>query len=254
MGLFSNMRGGAEAATSIRHYELDGEILPVAVKEHARAKRLTLRLDRTGRGLKVTVPPKTSRRPVENFLSRQAGWIATQLVKQPASQEIGSETTIMYEGMLHEIVHHEGRGTTHIRQDVSENAKLRPALHVYAGKSHLKRRVKDFLKRQARQRLLDLSRRHAATLGVSFSKLQIKDTTSRWGSCSSTGTLSYSWRIIMAPPQVLDYLVAHEVSHLVEMNHGPNFWALVEELCPDYQRHRNWLRKNGDKLHAWQFD
>ena len=92
--------------------------------------------------------------------------------------------------------------------------------------------------------------RHSATLGVKAKSITMRDTTSRWGSCSSSGALNFSWRIIMAPPEVLDYLAAHEVAHLREMNHSDRFWALVAETCPNFEAHKAWLRTHGTGLHA----
>ena len=106
----------------------------------------------------------------------------------------------------------------------------------------------------ARNALAAASDRYAAQAGCTYTRLTIRDTRSRWGSCSSAGALMYAWRLIMAPPAVLDYVAAHEVAHLREMNHAPAFWAIVARLCPDYENHRRWLRENGDQLHRIQFD
>ena len=114
--------------------------------------------------------------------------------------------------------------------------------------------VKAFLRTRARDALVAASDRYAGLIGRQYSRLTLRDTRSRWGSCSSTGALMYSWRLIMAPPEVLDYVAAHEVAHLAQMNHGPAFWALVEELMPDYAPRRAWLRDHGDRLHALRFD
>ena len=107
-----------------------------------------------------------------------------------------------------------------------------------------------FLKLAAREHLAERSDHHAAQLAVGYNRLVVRDTRSRWGSCSSSGALMYSWRLIMAPDAVSDYVAAHEVAHLVEMNHSAAFWAVVEGLCPDYRTHRLWLRENGGALHA----
>ncbi|MEL6209587.1 MAG: M48 family metallopeptidase [Pseudomonadota bacterium] len=111
-----------------------------------------------------------------------------------------------------------------------------------------------FLKALAHDRLVAASDAHAATLGQSYEKFALRDTRSRWGSCSSGRRLMYSWRLILAPPDVLNYVAAHEVSHLVEMNHSSRFWAKVAELCPDFETHRAWLRREGASLHRYRFD
>ena len=116
--------------------------------------------------------------------------------------------------------------------------------------AHVARRVTDFLKREARRDLEAAVARHAEALGVRPRSITIRDTVSRWGSCSTTGALNFSWRIVLAPPDVLDYLAAHEVAHLKEMNHSERFWALVEQLMPGMEAQRDWLRMHGAGLHA----
>src|SRR5690606_4279045 len=110
-----------------------------------------------------------------------------------------------------------------------------------------------FLKTVARDRLATASDRYAVALGRPYGRLTLRDTRSRWGSCSAAGDLMYSWRLVMAPAEVLDYVAAHEVAHLAEMNHSPAFWDVVARLCPDYRRHRTWLRANGGALHRVRF-
>ncbi len=110
-----------------------------------------------------------------------------------------------------------------------------------------------FLKLRARDRLAAACDGFAASLGTHYRAIALRDTRSRWGSCTSEGNLMYSWRLVMAPPDVLDYVAAHEVAHRLEMNHSDRFWAHVERVCPDHKSHRRWLREEGTKLHAWRF-
>jgi hypothetical protein len=126
-------------------------------------------------------------------------------------------------------------------------------LIVRGERIHLPRRIADYLKKEAKAEIAVLVARHTETVGRPAKSIRYKDTTSRWGSCSSEGNLSFSWRIMMAPKPVINYLVAHEVAHLVHMNHGKDFWALCEELCPDTERCRAWLKKNGTALQAIGF-
>ena len=116
---------------------------------------------------------------------------------------------------------------------------------------HVGRRVGDYLRREAQRDLSAASRRAAELLGVSVKRISVRDQSSRWGSCSTTGVLSYSWRLILAPPFVLDYLAIHEVAHLVEMNHSPRFWRLVNRMCPDAERAKVWLDTHGADLHRY---
>jgi predicted metal-dependent hydrolase len=133
--------------------------------------------------------------------------------------------------------------------DVSKD--FLPRLYVSGGAVHASRRFTDWLKNEARHDLVNRVRVHAATLNCCPKRISIRDQATRWGSCSTTGTLSFSWRLIFAPPFVLDYVAAHEVAHLREMNHGPRFWRLVRDALPDMQKARSWLKLNGTELHRF---
>jgi predicted metal-dependent hydrolase len=124
-------------------------------------------------------------------------------------------------------------------------------LCVAGNAPHLDRRVGDYLRREARRELETASLKFAAALGVAVRRITVRDQSSRWGSCSTTGMLSFSWRLILAPSHVLDYLAAHEVAHLVEMNHSARFWRLVQRLCPDHDRAKTWLDAHGADLHRY---
>ncbi len=97
-----------------------------------------------------------------------------------------------------------------------------------------------------------IAAREAAAIGATFARVMVRDQRTRWGSCSTTGTLSFNWRLALAPPEVLDYIVVHEVCHLLEHNHGPGFWALVTERRPDWKRHADWLARHGHELQAYE--
>ena len=120
-----------------------------------------------------------------------------------------------------------------------------------AALEHIDRRVHDFLKREARRDLHKAALAYAEALGVRVKRLSIRDQSSRWGSCTSAGSLSFSWRLILAPPFVLDYLAAHEVAHLVEMNHSSRFWRVVARVCPSVERAKRWLDTYGNDLHRY---
>lgn len=146
----------------------------------------------------------------------------------------------------HRITHRVARGTVW-----TEESEAGPLLCVAGDPVHLPRRVRDYLKREAKRELDAASRQYAAALGVKIARVSIRDQVSRWGSCTSAGVLSYSWRLILAPPQVLDYLAAHEVAHLVEMNHSRKFWRVVAGICPEWERARAWLNTHGTELHRY---
>lgn len=230
------------------HVVADRE-LPLRIVENDRARRLTLRIDAGGRGLRITVPPGLARGEVERFLDRHQGWLETRLAKLPDRPQVRPGVKLPLRGVPHLIVHEPGkRGTVSVGE---EDGK--PALIVHGERLHLPRRLADFLKREARRDIEALVARHTATVGRRAKAVRFRDTSSRWGSCTSEGTLSFSWRIMMAPPAVIDYLVAHEVAHLREMNHGPKFWALCKELCPRTEEARAWLKRNGGALQAIDF-
>ncbi len=114
-------------------------------------------------------------------------------------------------------------------------------------------RIKALMKLEAGAALKEASNHYARRLGREIGRVTLRDTRSRWGSCTSAGNLMFSWRLIMAPPDVLDYVAAHEVAHLIEMNHSPEYWRVVEQIYPVYQEQRQWLRRNGSLLHRFRF-
>jgi predicted metal-dependent hydrolase len=126
-------------------------------------------------------------------------------------------------------------------------------LLVPGAPSTLGPRVAGWLKVLARDRLASASSRYCGLVGRPYSSLAIRDTRSRWGSCSPDGRLMYSWRLILAPPPILDYVAAHEVAHLVELNHSAAYWKVVTTICPDWKVHRNWLKTHGSSLHRLRF-
>jgi predicted metal-dependent hydrolase len=233
-----------------RVHEVAGRSLPLKIVTSERARRLTLRIETGGRGLRVTIPPGVGEAEVDRFVLRHAGWLEQRLAKLPDRPQARPGVKIPLRGVPHLIVHEPGR-----RGTVSaETVDGRPALVVCGDRRHLPRRLADFLKKEAKRDIDALVARHAATVGRKAKSIRFKDTSSRWGSCTADGALSFSWRIMMAPPMVIDYLVAHEVAHLKEMNHGPKFWALCEKLCPETKRCRAWLKRNGGALQAIGFE
>ncbi len=232
-----------------RTHAVAGREVPLKITENARAKRLTLRIDAGGRGLKVTVPPGIADGEVDRFLDRHTGWLESRLAKLPDRPEVREGIRIPLRGVPHLIVCDASRrGAAH-----AAHHEDGPRIVVHGAADKAGRRVADLLKREARHDIEPLAMKHAAAIGKRPRAIRFKDTSSRWGSCSSDGNLSFSWRIMMAPPVVIDYLVAHEVAHLAEMNHGPNFWALCRELCPRTDEAKAWLKRNGSKLQAIAF-
>ena len=194
------------------------------------------------------MPPRGTLVDAKDFAQRHGGWIAARLGRLPKAAPFHHGAVIPLRGVAHRIVHRTGeRGTvwTEIR-DSGERI-----LCVAGGIEYLDRRVHDFLKREARKDLQKAAQRYAEALGVKVKRLWIRDQSSRWGSCTSAGSLSFSWRLILAPPFVLDYLAAHEVAHLVEMNHSARFWRVVARVCDHVERAKKWLDTDGNDLHRY---
>ncbi|MFC5385846.1 M48 family metallopeptidase [Aquamicrobium segne] len=240
----------APQATQLREHEVAGRTLPLRIVENKRARRLTLRIDTGGQGLRITIPPGLRSGEIDRFLTRHQGWLEEKIAKLPDQPKLRPGIKLPLRGLPHTIIHEPGkRGTVTIGKD-----EHGPVIIVYGELAHLPRRVADFLKREARKEIGPLVEKHTKTIGRKAKAIRFKDTSSRWGSCTSEGTLSFSWRIMMAPRPVIDYLVAHEVAHLREMNHGPKFWELCGQLCPDTERCKAWLKRNGSALQAISFE
>ena len=228
----------------------DGEIYPVRVRRHSRARRYTLRIHAASREVVLTMPPRGSVRQAREFAQKNGGWIATRLRRLPDAVPFAHGTLLPLRGVNHRIEHRKGeRGTVW-----AEAGAGMPFLCVAGEAPHLPRRVRDYLKREAKRDLEAASKSAAKALGVGIRRVSVRDQSSRWGSCSSTGVLSYSWRLILAPSFVLDYLAVHEAAHLIEMNHSRRFWRLVEKICPDMGRAKAWLDAYGADLHRYGLD
>lgn len=237
-------------APETREVEVNGRSLPLTIRRDVRATRLTLRIEPGGRALRMTIPTGLPERDIRDFLDRHHGWLMTRLARFRTANALAHGGYVMVRGVSHRI-----EATGRLR-GLAEAVVVdgEPVLRVGGMEEHLARRIADFLKKEARLELDRLVAVHAGRIGRRVKSMTLRDTRSRWGSCSADGALSFSWRIAMAPPAVIDYLAAHEVAHLREMNHGPAFWALCAELCPGMEEARRWLKRNGTMLHAVDFD
>lgn len=217
--------------------------VPVVVRRNARAQRLILRIDEAV-GLPVlTLPTRTALAKGEDFLNRNLEWLEDRLRLLSPPVPFQDGCVIPFRGKPCRIEHRPGRGVVSVRREAGEYVMVVPGEAEFVA-----RRVGDYLKRQARRDLEAAVARHAAAIRRKVTAIRMGDPKSRWGSCTVTGVLTFSWRLVLAPPWVLDYLAAHEVAHLREMNHGPKFWALVERLHPRYKAARTWLQKEGATL------
>lgn len=225
----------------------DKSIYLVRLRRHRQARRYTLRIAAATREIILTMPPRGSLKEARAFAQKHGGWIAARLHRLPEAVRFTDGVMVPLRGVPHRIVHRrEMRGTVWVETDCGDNL-----LCVAGDAPHINRRIGDFLRREARRELEAVSQKFAAALGVGVRRVVVRDQISRWGSCSSSGVLSYSWRLILAPGYVLDYLAAHEVAHLVEMNHSVRFWRLVQRICPDHERAKIWLDVHGGDLHRY---
>jgi predicted metal-dependent hydrolase len=236
------------------------------LRRSARARRFSLQVNEARRGATLTMPLYSSFADADEFLSRHLDWLKERVAKLSAPVPFSHGAIIPLRGKAHVLrfagaVHR--RGVVWI--EAAEDARAAPAwpegarvgvrrlprLYVAGAEEHAPRRLLDWLKRQAH---LDLKARvefHARRLDLAPKRIFVRDQTTRWGSCSTSGALSFSWRLVLAPPFVLDYLAAHEVAHLGNMNHGPRFWALVASTMPRYEQAKAWLGKHGGRLHTY---
>ena len=223
-------------------------IYPVQLRRHRQARRYTLSIRPGSREAILTMPIRGNLTAAKDFAQAHAAWLAARLERLPKSEPFADGASVPLRGIGRRIVHRAGaRGTVWL--ETAENGE---ALLCVAGRpEHTARRVQDYLKREARRDLDVAARAYAGKLDVRIKRITIRDQSSRWGSCNAAGVLSFSWRLILSPPYVLDYLAAHEVAHLVEMNHSPEFWAVVARICPDMDRAKAWLAAHGNDLHRY---
>ncbi len=217
----------------------------VHLKRSARARRFSLRVSRLDGKVTLSMPLRARDGEALAFLRGHEGWLRETLQAMPDSRvrPVGLGSVIPVEGRDLVLTAGSGRGVR-----VEGDRLLVPGDPARAGV-----RVAAWLKVLARDRLAAASTRYAGLVGRSYSSLALRDTRSRWGSCSPEGRLMYSWRLVMAPPAVLDYVAAHEVAHLVELNHSPAYWAVVDRIHPGWKAQRAWLHQHGQTLHRLRF-
>jgi predicted metal-dependent hydrolase len=218
-------------------------MLEVRVRLNPRARRMIVKVNPATGEISVTAPSRRGLAHALDFARGEKDWIAGQLAKAPGPVSLTAGAMIPFRGVRHEI-----RSLAKGPSPVWTEGGI---LWVSGDEAHAPRRVLDFLKREARKAFEIRAMDHAARLGVKPSRITVRDTASRWGSCSSGRSLSFSWRLILAPDFVLDYVVAHEVAHLREMNHSPRFWAHVKCLVPDMDVPQDWLKTHGRDLQRY---
>jgi hypothetical protein len=213
----------------------------VSIRVSPRARRIALRIDAAERKVELVLPPSVSPSHGLRFLADKRGWVAARLAALPQPVRFAEGVVIPVLGIPHRIRREDDPTAPPVAIRDGE-------IRVRGDPAHIERRVRDHLVAMARAEFADRARPLAARIGRKLARVGVRDTKSRWGSCSGRGNLSFSWRLIFAPEPVLDYVVAHEVAHLAEMNHSPRFWRLVESLSPDTAAARAWLKRHRSRL------
>lgn len=217
--------------------------IPLTLRKSARARRISLRISQLDGRVTLTMPKRLAEHEAIAFAQSKADWIRKHLEARGSDVPVGFGAEIPLGGQMLRIAPGSGR-----QIQLTADQILVPG-----SQDQVAKRLMAYLREVSRDRLAGACDDYAQLLGRSYNRLSLRDTRSRWGSCTSDGGLMFSWRLIMMPAEVLDYVAAHEVAHLAEMNHSPAFWTLVEQIYGDYQVPRTWLRKNGSGFHRYKF-
>ncbi|MDO6522006.1 SprT family zinc-dependent metalloprotease [Shimia thalassica] len=217
--------------------------IEVILRHSTRARRISLRVSRLDGRVTLTLPKGVREAEALDFARQKQDWLRHQIARQPDQVQVGIGVELPFEGRPLLVTQGAGR-----KVDIAQGE-----LRVPGSPDRTAARLQGWLKEMARDRLTAASDRYAARLGKSYSRITMRDTRSRWGSCSSAGALMYSWRLILAPATVLEYVAAHEVAHLKEMNHSSAFWDTVDDIHGPCTEQRKWLRDNSEFLHRYRF-
>ena len=213
---------------------------PLILRRHPRAKHLKLRFEAKSGSALLTLPPGISERKALQFARKHHDWISKQYENSPEITPLNAGEKIPYQGSLIRIIH---------SPDLAAAINLTEGRLIVGGpEAGFETRIENWLKKQAKIALNQAVENFESHINTRHRAIVVRDTKSRWGSCSSRKTLSFSWRLIMAPPEILHYVVAHEMAHLVEMNHSPAFWTIVEKMYPEWKKSRRWLKSEGNGL------
>ncbi|HMD64607.1 MAG TPA: SprT family zinc-dependent metalloprotease [Stellaceae bacterium] len=234
-------RGEAQAAEIHRQVAALDLGVSVSIRVSPRARRIALRISAAERVVQLVLPPGVPASHGLHFMASKRGWIAARLEALPQLVPFAEGAVVPVLGVPHRICRE-------LHSSAPPVAIVDGQIRVRGDPLHLARRVHDHLVAMARSELSRRAHHLAARIGRNVARVAVRDQKSRWGSCSGSGNLSFSWRLIFAPEPVIDYVVAHEVAHLAEMNHGPRFWRLVESLSPDSATPRAWLKRHRSRL------
>ena len=216
---------------------------PLKVNTSFKLRRLNLRIDHKKRMVVLSMPKFYPKKKAFDFLNEHIDWIEEKLAQLPQIKEFEDGETISLFGPKITICY---------QLDFGAPKLIDTTLFVGGDKEFLHRRIKDYIKREAKKIFYAKSKTLADKIGCNLTGVSIKDTKSRWGSCSSLKHINYNWRIALAPDFVIDYLMAHEVSHLKHQDHSSDFWKTVESLCPNADEGKKWLTQNGNALYLYK--
>ena len=215
----------------------------ITLRRSPRTRRFSLRVSQLDGRVTLSLPQRAREAEAMAFALGHADWLRAALARSPVQRLVQLGDQIPVEGRLLTLTAGTGRSVK-----VEGDLLMLPGDPALAAK-----RTQAFLQTLARDRLAAASDHYATQIGRKVTRITLRDTRSRWGSCAHDGALMYSWRLIMAPPAVLTYVAAHEVAHMVQMNHSPAYWAVVDQLYPLWQPQRHWLRSEGNRLHSYHF-
>ncbi len=236
-------RSAPRASVHEEIIEIDGRAITVRARYHGQARRITLRIDARNDCAILTLPTRTSIAKGIGFAREKVDWLAGRLADLPPLTPFDDGATIPFRGEPVMIRHSPLAGPRPMLSD--------GVLHINCAAGQMGTRVRDWLKGEARAALTGAATQIAQNIGRPPPNVRLTDPRTRWGSCSVKGKLSFSWRLIMAPPMVLDYVVAHEVAHLVHFNHGPGFKSLLSGLAARDKDAKAWLTREGTGLHRY---
>ena len=239
----SPARAASPESALERILEVDGRAILVRARRHRRARRITLRVDARDDCAVLTLPDRASLERGFGFARERAGWLARKLAALPPLTPFDDHAVIPFRGARLLIRHLPLAGP--------DPVLMGGVLQVPGDAAGLAARVKDWLRGEALGALTRAATQKAASIGRTPPPISVRDPRARWGSCSAKGRLSFSWRLIMAPPMVLDYVAAHEVAHLLHLDHGAEFKATLSRLAARQAEARDWLAREGSGLHRY---
>ena len=221
---------------------IDGSDIPIVIRRHPSSRRMIIRYQPLQNFISLTLPRYVGIRQGLDFVSSKRNWIAQQLKSHPERMPFSDGQSLPILGQTYTLRHVGGRGV--VRAQGQE-------LLVHGQKEFMERRVLTWLKKIAAEEISKLAHEKASMVGTKIGRISVRDNSSCWGSCTRSGNLSFSWRLIFAAPEILDYVVCHEVAHRIEHNHSKKFWKVVESLCPHWQQSYDWLHAHGKTLYSY---